>query len=183
MGISLNFLTISAGTASDKIHEMSGKELFEHGMVTGGATDVTWGTEMRANMLYVRGTRDSIFGEHKVILAHEKDAGFMFFAVIEAPGRQDELCGFAVVEIVVNGEDKRIDISDRCSRVANDLDVVLMASLSDEDARQLAYSNSFGVQIRFSTEAEMFLGISAMDTKGGQDSLRSLYENMKVIDD
>lgn len=55
-----------------------------------------------------------------------------------------------------------------------------MAKLTEEKARQLAYSNSFGVQIRASKEAEVFLGVSAMDTEGGQESLRSLYENMKT---
>ncbi|NDW47585.1 hypothetical protein G0P99_21790 [Ruegeria sp. PrR005] len=180
MGVSLGFLSLSAGTASDKHLELGEDELREHRMVTGGATEVVWGTEMRSQMLYVRGTRDSVYGRHKVILTHAKDVGFMFFAVIEAQGRQDELCNFGVVEIVVNGEDQRIDISWRCSREPNNVDVVLMAKLTEEEARQLAYSNSFGVQIRASKEAEVFLGVSAMDTEGGQESLRSLYENMKT---
>lgn len=183
MGVSLGFLSLSAGVESDKLLELSEDELREHRMVTGGATEVAWGTEMRSNMLYVRGTRDSIFGRHKVILAHAKDAGFMFFAVIEAQGRQDELCNHGVVEIVVNGEDQRIDIAERCSREPNDVDVVLMAKLTEEEARQLAYSDSFGVQIRFSKEAEIFLGVSAMETEGGQESLRSLYENTKTSSD
>lgn len=183
MGISLGFLSLSAGTASDKLLELCEDELREHRMVTGGETEVVWGTEMRAQMLYVRGTRDSIYGQHKVILAHAKGAGFMFFAVIEAQGRQNELCNFGVVEIVVNGEDQRIDISGRCSREPNDVDVVLMANITEEEARQLAYSDSFGVQIRASKEAEVFLGVSAMDTEEGQESLRSLYENMKTGSD
>ena len=180
MGISLGFLSLSAGTASNKLLELSEDELREHRMITGGATEVVWGTEMRAQMLYVRGKRDSIFGQHKVILAHAKGVGFMFFAVIEAQGRQDELCNFGVVELVLNGENKRIDISRRCSREPNDMDVVLMVNLKEGEAREVAYSNSFGVQIRASKEAEVFLGVSAMDTEGGRDSLRSLYENMKT---
>jgi len=183
MGISVGFLGLSAGVASDEILQMSEDELREHWMVTGGVTNVVWGTEMRSNMLYVRGTRDSIFGQHKVILAYAKGVGFIFFAVIEAQGRQDELCNSGLVEIVVNGEDQRIDISDRCTREPNNVDVVLMSNLTEGEARQLAYSDSFGVQIRFSKEAEVFLGVSAMETEGGQESLRSLYEHMKAHSD
>lgn len=178
MGVSLMFLQASAGVPNDKLFEMDEDALREHGVVTGGQTDVEWGTEMRNNMMYVRGTRDSIFGKHKVMLAHAKDAGFMFFAVIEAQGRQQELCDFGLVEIVVNGEDHRIDISERCERLPNDVDVVLMSKISNEEAALIAYSKSFGVQIRFSPEAELFLGVSALDTTGGEDSLITLYKNM-----
>lgn len=181
MGVSLGFLGLSASVSSNELLELSEGELRKHKMVTGGVTEIEWGTEMRANMLYVRGTRDSIFGQHKVMLAHEKNAGFMFFAVIEAQGRQDELCNLGLVEIVVNGEDKRIDISERCSREPNNVDVILMANLTEDEAKEIAYSDSFGVQIRFSEEAEVFLGISAMETEGGKDSLRTLYESMKTV--
>jgi len=181
MGISLAFLNLSASVASNTILELDESELREHRMVTGGMTDVVWGTEMRNNMLYVRGTRDSIFGRHKVSLAYAKEAGFMFFAVIEAQGRQKELTSHSLVEIVVNDEDHRIDISDRCVREANDVDLILFSQISEEEARQLAYSDSFGVQIRLSKEAELFLGASAMSTEGGQDSLRTLYETMRSI--
>lgn len=157
---------------------MQENELREHQMVTGGQTDVEWATEMRSSMIYVRGTRDSIYGQHKVMLAHTKDAGFMFWAVIEAQGRQHELCNFGLVEIVINGEDHRIDISDRCERMANDVDVVLMSKISNQEAALIAYSRSFGVQIRFGPDADMFLGVSAMDTKGGEDSLITLYKSM-----
>ncbi len=42
----------------------------------------------------------------------------------------------------------------------------------------IAYSNSFGVQIRFNNESLVFLGVSAMDTTGGKDSLVTLYKSM-----
>lgn len=180
MGISLGFLSLSAGVSSEELLELDEVELRGQGMVTGGVTDVVWGTEMKGGMLYVRGTRDSIFGKHKMILGYARDAGFILFAVIEAQGRQDELCEHSVVEIVVNGEDQRIDISSRCSREPNEVDVILMTSLTDDEAKLLAYSDSFGVQIRFSKDAEIFLGVSAMETEGGRESLKSLYENMKA---
>lgn len=179
MGIALSFLSASAAIASDQLAEMTEETLVEHNMVTGGITEVVWGTEMKANMLYVRGTRDSIFGQHKVILAHSQESGFMFFAIIEAQGRQEALCAHGLVEIVINGEDQRIDISDRCFREPNNIDVVLMSNITSLEAAQIAYSDSFGVQIRFCAESEMFLGISAMDTTGGKDSLVTLYKSMK----
>ncbi len=178
MGVALSFLQTSAAVPSDTILELDETQLESHQMVTGGQTGVEWGTEMRRNMMYVRGTRDSIYGKHKVMLAHAKDAGFMFCAVIEAQGRQQELCDLGLVEIVVNGEDHRINISDRCDRMANDVDVILISKITSQEAALIAYSNSFGVQIRFWEDSEMFLGISAMDTTGGQDSLITLYKNM-----
>lgn len=178
MGVSLSFLTVSASIPSEELHLLGHEELLEYRMVTDGVTDVKWGTEMRSNLIYVRGTRDSIYGRHKVMLAHAKDAGFMFFAVIEAQGRQEELCRFGLVEIVINGEDHRIDISARCERTANDIDVILMSKVTREEAAMIAYSNSFGVQIRFSNESPVFLGVSAMDTTGGKDGLVTLYKSM-----
>lgn len=180
MGVSLEFLNLSASTASNQLHELNEKQLRKFRMVTGGMTEVTWGTEMQDNILYVRGTRNSIYGLHKVGLAYESGSGFKFFAIIEAQGRQKELCGFGIVEIVLNVESCRIDISQRCSRQENNIDVILASKITNAEARQIAYSNSFGVQIRFSKEAEVFLGVSAMDTSGGLKSLRSLYEVMTL---
>ncbi len=178
MGVSLSFLQLSAGIPSEKLHLLGEEDLRKYQMVTGGETNVKWGTEMRANIIYVRGARDSIYGKHKVMLAYAKDAGFMFWAVIEAQGRQEQLCAYGLVEIVINGEDHRMDISSRCERFANDVDVILMSKITNEEAAMIAYSNSFGVQIRFNGESEVFLGISAMDTTEGQDSLVTLYRSM-----
>ena len=180
MGIPLTFLDLSASTASNELRLLGEDELREHRVITGGVTEAVWGVELRDSMIYVRGTRDSIWGRHKVILAYARDSAFVFFAVIEAQGRHNELCHFPLVELVVNGEDLRIDISDRCSRKSNGPDVIVMSNLSLEEAKILAYSESFGVQIRLTSEASVFLGVSAMSTEGGQDSLRSLYELMTV---
>lgn len=178
MGVSLSFLQVSASTPSEELHFLEHEELRKHRMVTDGETDVVWGIEMRSNLIYVRGTRDSIFGKHKVMLAHAKDVGFMFFAVIEAQGRQEELCNLGLVEIVANGEEHRIDISNRCERVANNIDVIVTSNVTKDEAAIIAYSKSFGIQIRFSSKSDMFLGVSAMDTTGGQDSLITLYNSM-----
>lgn len=178
MGVSLGFLSLSAAVPSNELREIPVDRLLEHRMVTGGITDVTWGTEILDEVIYVRGTRESIFGIHKVMLGHVRGSGFKFFAVVEAQGRQRELCDFSLVEIVVNGEQIRIDISSRCTREATDIDVILMCDITDEEASLLAHSTSFGVQVRFSKDAEVFLGISAMNTQGGGEKLRALYKNM-----
>ena len=117
-----------------------------------------------------------MFGHHKVMLCLTKGAGFIFWAVIEAQGRETELSEFPVVEMVLNGEDKRIDISERSSRFADRACVHVLANLTQEEAREIAYSNSFGVQIRASKDAPMFLGIGAMDTDSGKEQLETFFD-------
>jgi hypothetical protein len=175
MEISIGFMEISSSTPSDQLNIVSLEQLKSLGVVTGGITDVTWSVQARNNMIYVRGERDSLFGHHKAILAHIKDVGFHFWAFIESQGREHELTSLGLVEIVVNGEDVRIDISDRCERNIYGIYVNIVARLTVEEARQLAFSDSFGVQVRFSDEAEMFLGIAAMDTNGGREELQTLF--------
>jgi hypothetical protein len=131
--------------------------------------------QARNRMIYVRGERDSIFGHHKVILAYTKGSGFHFWAVIEAQGREQELTSFGLVEIVINGEETRLDISERCTRFIYGIYVHVLANLTENEARLLAFSKSFGVQVRFSNEAEVFLGIAAMSTDGGRDELETIF--------
>jgi hypothetical protein len=175
MGVSPEFLELSSSVIDSDIRFVDEKELMSLRIITGGMTDVTWSMESLPGIIYVRGVRDSMFGHHKVMLGHGKDAGFLFFAVVEALGRHRELTEFKLVEIVINDEDTRIDISSRCDRSINGIDVVILCELTDDEAKLISKSDSFGVQIRASNEAEIFLGVSAMSTKGGQEKLDTLY--------
>ncbi|MFK0686773.1 hypothetical protein ACFX5Q_00995 [Mesorhizobium sp. IMUNJ 23033] len=53
----------------------------------------------------------------------------------------------------------------------------IIANVTDVEARMMAYSLSFGVHIRTSKEAEVFLGISAMSTDGGTEQLQTFYSS------
>lgn len=176
MGVRQEFLELSSSTPSDSIRLVSMAELQKMGIVTGGVTDVQWSVHARAKILYVKGERDSLFGHHKVMLCYAKGVGFLFWSVIESQGRERELVGFRVVQIVVNEEDVRIDISGRCNRLVNGIYVNILAQITQEEAKLLAYSESFGLQIRFSTEAPVFFGASAMSTDGGRDQLETFFE-------
>jgi hypothetical protein len=176
MGVRPKFLELSSSTPSDSIRLVSIAELQELGVVTGGVTDVQWSVHARGKVLYVKGERDSFFGLHKVMLCYAKGVGFLFWAVIESQGRERELTSFGLVEIVVNGEDIRIDISGRCDRVTNGIYVNVLARITQEEAKLLAYSDSFGVQIRFSTEAPVFFGASAISTEGGREQLETFFD-------
>ncbi len=179
MGISPQFLLMSAETPSDRIQIVDREKLEKLGIVTGGLTGVNWTLEANNGVSYVKGERDSIYGHHKVMLCYGKDIGFGFWAVIETQGRANELLNFGLVEIVVNGEDIRIDVSSRIERSEHGIYTNVFANISEDEARQIAFSDSFGVQVRFSSEAELFLGISAMDTTDGKMKLRTFFENHK----
>lgn len=178
MGIKPDFLEVSASVPDDSLELLDKPRLQSLGVVTGGQTDATWTVQARGRMLYVRGERDSLFGHHKVMFCYSKEVGFLFWAVIESQGRENELMRNKLVEIVVNGEDTRIDISGRCERMVNGIYVNILSKITQEEAEIVAYSDSFGVQVRFSKEAEMFLGVAAMDTDGGKEQLQVLYESL-----
>jgi hypothetical protein len=175
MGISLGFLEISSSTPGSEISIIDLERLRTLGVITGGETDVKWSVQARNHMIYVRGERDSLYGHHKVLLAYIKGAGFHFWTFIEAQGREEELTSFELVEIVVNGEDFKIDISERCVRSVFGIYVNILAKLTEDEARLLAFSESFGVHVRGSSEAGMFLGIAAMSTNGGREELETLF--------
>jgi hypothetical protein len=174
MGIQLEFMEIASSTSGEKINRLNIEDLKKLKVVTGGITDVNWTVQAKNNMIYVRGERDSIFGHHKVMLGYIKGHGLYFWAVIEAQGREGELTTFGLVEIVVNGEAIRIDVTDRCERAVSGSYVNILVKLTTEEAGLVALSDSFGVQIRFSSDAGMFLGVSAMSTVGGREQLATL---------
>lgn len=176
MGVRPELLEISSSTPSDSIRLLNITELQAMGVVTGGVTDAQWSVHARGKMLYVKGERDSLYGHHKVMLCYAKGVGFLFWAVIESQGRARELTGFNLVEVVVNEEAIRVDISDRCDRMVNGIYVNVIARITQEEARLLAYSDSFGVQIRLSAEAPVFLGASAMSTEGGREQLETFFD-------
>lgn len=182
MGVSPKFLELSSATDAKEINLIGEERLKELRVITGGQTDVEWTVQARGQMMYVRGERDSIYGRHKVMLGFAKDAGFVFWAVIEAQNRFEELTSFGVVEINLNGEDIKIDISDECERFQIGTDVHVFAKISNRAARLISESESFGVQIKFVHESPTFLGISAMDTGGGIEQLSTFYQIFSECD-
>lgn len=175
MGVSTGFLELSSATSSTALDAVDVEKLRALKVITDGVTEAEWTVHACNHIMYVRGERDSLYGHHKVMLCYAKGAGFMFWAVIEAQGREHELTNFGLVEIVVNTEDIRIDISQRCERQVNGIYTNVLARLTEEEARTIAFSESFGVQIRFSDEAPMFLGISAVSTDGGKEQLQTFF--------
>lgn len=175
MGIPAPFLEVSAGTRGDEIKLLSEEELKELKIVTGGVTEPTWGTEIHEEAMWVRGERDSLWGHGKVLLVYSKRDGFAFSALVETMGRDNELMNHPLVEIVVNDEDIRIDISDRCARAPSGIYTIFIANISKSEAQLLASSKSFGIQIRASAQAEIFLGIAAISTAGAEGKLQGLY--------
>ncbi len=173
--ISLELLEISSSTPGNEIREIQLEQLQRLRVVTGGVTEAKWSVQARGEMLYVRGERDSLFGHHKVMLAFMNTVGFHFWAVIEAQGRERELEANSIVEIVVNEEDIRIDISDRCIRTTINGYVNILSKLTAVEARLIAFSDSFGVQVRTSKSAEIFLGVAAISTDGGREQLATLF--------
>lgn len=177
MGVSPEFLELSSATDAKEISLVSEQRLNELRVVTGGQTDVDWTVQAHCGMMYVRGERDSIYGRHKVMLGFVKDAGFFFWAVIEAQGRFEELTRFGFVEITLNGEDIKIDISDECKRFQIGTDVQVFAKISSDQARIISESKGLGVQIKLVRDAPTFLGIGEMDTERGVDQLATFYHS------
>lgn len=178
MNISPKFLELSSSIPSKSIEIIDESMLNEIGIATGGASDVEWTLHGAGGGLYIRGERYTLYGHQKVILSYANGMGFAFVAVIESMSREDELLNFDLVEIVLNGEDIRIDISNRCRRYINGSYTLIDVVISNDEAKLIAYSNSFGVQVRFSTMSEVLLGISAMDTSSGRDKLVNFYETL-----
>lgn len=54
----------------------------------------------------------------------------------------------------------------------------VFAKLSQEEAQILAHSDSFGVQIRASGDAPIFLGVAAMSTEGGREQLETFFSTV-----
>lgn len=176
MGIGPTFLELSSSTPRNQIQLLGLDRLKELGVITGGDTEVTWTVQARGQMIYVRGERDSLFGHHKMLLGYTKSKEFLLWAVIEAQGREEELTKFGLVEVVFNGDDLVIDVSHRCERLVAGSYVNIFAKISDEECTILANSDGFGLRVRFSTEAPLFLGISPMSTEGGREELATFYQ-------
>lgn len=174
MGICPEFLELSTEVEGHEIKTVSKKELERLGIVTGGETKVEWTTHARGGGIYVRGERDNIYGHHKIILTYERSSGFQVLAMIEAQGRENELATFGVVEIVIGEDERLIDVSDRCERKLNGIYVGISAKITIDEARVLANAESFGLRVRATKQADMFLGVSPMETVGGKDMLRSI---------
>jgi hypothetical protein len=178
MGIVPEFLEISASVRSDEITLVDHDYLRNLRIVTDGITPVEWSVQSRNSTLYVRGERDTLWGHQKLIIGFVKP-NFYLHAVIESQGRSDQLKTFPVVELVVGlNEDRIIDLSDRCIRAEMNMYTNVIATISAEEARELAFSEGFGVRVRGSLSAEMFLGISAMPTAGGEDLLQSFVKSL-----
>ncbi len=180
MGVSQSFLATSASVPSERMLLLGRNELERLGLITGGHTKPVWSIEANAGLSYVRGERDTLFGHQKIMLGFRRETGFVFWSVIESQGRQNELLNHKIVEIVVDDEKNRFDISQSVHRAEYGIYIHLMSSIPEATAKEIAYSGSFGVQVRFSLESEVFLGIAPMDTLDGKAKLQTFYENHKT---
>lgn len=180
MGVSTGFLELSSATSSDELHAVDEEKLRALKVITDGVTEADWSVQARNHIIYVRGERDSLYGHHKVMLCYTKGEGFMFWAVIESLGREHELMNFGLVEVVVNDEDIRIDISQRCERQVHGIYTNVLSRITEDEARTIAFSESFGVQIRLTDEAPLFLGISAVSTEGGKEQLQTFFNTFCI---
>ncbi len=179
--ITADFLGLSSSTLSNELELVDPAQLRELKIVTDGVTGTEWTTHSRNHMMYVRGERQTIYGHQKVMLAYIKSLGFHFWAVIESQGREEELTTMGLVEITLNGEDVRIDISDRCVREVFGNYVNILSALTLEEARTISCSDSFGVQVRFSNDADMFLGIDGLPTRDGMEQLSTFFDILSDI--
>ncbi|MGR9555968.1 hypothetical protein ACU8MG_22790 [Rhizobium leguminosarum] len=175
MGIPAAFLELSAVTPGHDLQLVTGEQLRALKVVTDGQTPAVWGVEVHQEAMWVRGQRDSLWGHGKVMVIYSKSDGFSFGALVEAMGHEHELMTFGLVEIIANGEDVRIDITDRCLRSPTGIYIMFMAKLSDEEAKILTHAGTIGIQVRASADAGIFLGIAALSTEGGQSKLEGLY--------
>ena len=173
MGISPAFLEISSATPSSELTLVDENTLGILGVITGGATDVKWSVQARNSLLYVMGERDSHFGHHKIMLVFAKEGGFLFKAVIEAQGRQKELTEFPLVELALDGWERLTDVSERAIRFIDGGAVQIIVKLDEAEARIIASSDSFGIIVRASSEAQVFLGVAPMSTEGGREQLET----------
>lgn len=178
MGIASEFLEISSSTASTAINLVTHEKLKELKVLTGGQTDVEWTVQARNNTLYVRGERDSLYGHHKMILGFTKGAGFYLHAVIESQGREDELTSAPLVELVVGDEESVTDLSNRSHRSVNGIYTNILCFITNDEAQTIASSSGFGLRVRFSPDAPMFLGIAPMSTDGASDMLTSFVHSL-----
>lgn len=174
MGICPSFFELSTEAEGHEMKIVSKGDLERLGIVTGGETKVEWTTHARGGGIYVRGERDNIYGHHKIILTYERSSGLQILAMIEAQGRTEELIKFGVVEIVIGEDERLIDVSNRCERKANGIYVGISAKITMDEAQVLANSKSFGLRVRATKQADMFLGVSPMETSGGEDMLRTI---------
>jgi hypothetical protein len=178
MGISPEFAILSSSVSGSEIRLLDEQQFLDLRLVTGGETGVMWSIESRSGLLYAKGERDSVYGHHKVMLCYAKGAGFQFWSVIEAQGREDELTNNPLVEITLNDESERIDISDRCMRFVSGIYVNVFSRLTVEEARKIGHSLSFGVEIRHSPTSQVFLGVAEMKIDHGADMLRTFFDNL-----
>ncbi|MDL2400112.1 hypothetical protein [Rhizobium mayense] len=175
MDIPAAFLELSAMASGHDLQLVTGDQLRALKVVTDGETPAAWGVEVHQDAMWVRGQRDSLFGHGKVMVIYAKSDGFSFAALVEAMGHERELMTFGLVEIIANGEDVRIDVTDRCLRSPTGIYIMFMIKLSDEEAKVLTDATSIGIRVRASEDAEIFLGIAAMSTEGGGSMLKGLY--------
>lgn len=179
MGIDVRLMEISAGVHHTETRRLSKQELAELGVTAPGVSDVTWSTESRNGSIYVRAQRDTIYGLQKLIIGHMNEMGFYIHAVMECQGRDRELSGFPLVEVVLGDESARLDVSSRAARHILNGFMNVLVPISAEEARKVVDSPTVGLQIRFSDLADMFFGIGdvAVDASGREklDTLVRLF--------
>lgn len=161
MGIDIEIMNLSSSVDRSSIMIIDEDELIKLNIINKGG-ETTWVTTNIKDKIYLRGSRDSIHGIHKIILFHGRSNRVAFWAFIESQGRDIELLVYDSVEIIDKNE-KPLDVSKRIIlRQSYNGFVNILIELKKKELKKIIDTGAIGIIVRYDNKSPIFFGISPM---------------------
>ncbi|MCG6203046.1 hypothetical protein LPW26_00220 [Rhodopseudomonas sp. HC1] len=175
MDVDIELFSLASDCPSDDIFEVPPATQKRLGIVNNGIKNARWTIESYEGMLYLKGARDTIYGEQKFMVVFPS-RGNMFFYVIFAGGRESEtILLMEMDELLIDRETIPLNAL-RVSRVDCNGLINFVYQMTPEILNKMLTARSIGYNLRHSSDAPMFVGIDNFPFEDGAAKLAGLVD-------
>jgi hypothetical protein len=167
MGVDEKLFTYMTQATKDEVNILSEDRLRELGVVSEGTGPTTWSIVSVDGGMYLKGTRNTVFGLQKLILlCAPKGSGHRLemMAIFDPQGRESEVVRMGAVSLLLDGNRIFMPFGSLSMKPTNRNGWIdIMVPLNAQLVAKLAKAKTAGVAVQYTYEAAVFWGVADMD--------------------
>jgi hypothetical protein len=159
---------------------LSESRLVALGVVNNGVGNTTWTIETAGPYgLYLKGYRDTVFGQQKIILmCASRNARLLAEAIFDPKGNADKIIKMPAISLELDGKTINIPAASVAMKpTLNNGWINIMIALDNRLVEQMMMAKTIGMMAQFTFEAPVFQGIGEMDFTDGAKRLPGFLQS------
>lgn len=161
MGVSTDLFALASDVPADDILIVPHETLRRLGVVNDGQGATNWSIEAIEGALYLKGTRETVFGIQKFLIVFPREGDPYLHIIFEGGELVDQILVMDVDRLAI--DDELVHLSDlRISRINDNGYINCTYSLNNEILLRIQKAKTVGYTLQHSTDAAVYVGFQTM---------------------